>query len=139
MCFFIGRVLTLAVVGVGGLAAYNYWSDHGRPLPSNAAVLEETATRQAARLADRATAEATYAATKLGGTMSDSALTAKIKSKMALDDYVDARAITVDTSRSIVTLTGVVASADARDRAVRLARETQGVTRVDDRLRVRKN
>jgi osmotically-inducible protein OsmY len=133
-----GRFLLLAVVGVGGLVAYNHWSDRGWPLPSNAAVLEETATRQAARAANRATAEANYAASKLGITMSDGALTAKIKSKMALDDYVEARAISVDTSGSIVTLSGVVTSVHERDRALDLARETAGVTRVVDKLRIRK-
>jgi hyperosmotically inducible protein len=132
------RLLMLGVVGIGGLAAYNYWSDHSWPVPSRAAVLEATAERQAARVASRATAEANYAATKLGVTMSDSALTAKIKSKMALDDYVEARAIDVDTSRSIVTLTGVVTSESERDRALNLARETAGVTRVVDKLRIRK-
>jgi hyperosmotically inducible periplasmic protein len=131
------RFLLLAVLGVGGLVAYNHWSDHGWPLPSKAAVLEETATRQAARVANRATAEASYAASKLGVTMSDGALTAKIKSKMALDDYVEARGINVDTSGSIVTLTGVVTSIYERDRAVGLARETAGVTRVIDKLRIR--
>jgi len=131
------RFLLLVVMGVGGLTAYNYWSDHGWPLPSRAAVLEETATRQAAKLANRATAEAGYAASKFGGTMSDSALTAKIKSKMALDDYVEGGGIDVDTSGSIVTLTGVVASASERERAVGLARETKGVTRVVDKLRIR--
>ena len=132
------RFLLLGIVGVGSLVAYNYWSEHGGPLRSSAVVLEETATRQAARVAHRATAEANYAASKLGITMSDSALTAKIKSKMALDDDVDARAIDVDTSGSIVTLTGIVASANERDRALGLARETDGVTRVVDKLRIRK-
>jgi hyperosmotically inducible periplasmic protein len=132
------RLFLVGVVGVGGLVAYNYWSDHGGPLPSRAVVFEETATRQAAKLANRATDEASYAANKLGLRMSDSALTAKIKSKMALDDGVEARAIDVDTSGSIVTLTGVVASASERERALGLARETQGVTRVVDRLRIRK-
>ncbi len=70
--------------------------------------------------------------------MSESALTAKIKSKMALDDYVKARAINVDTSGSVVTLTGAVTSADEHARAVRLARETEGVTQVVDRLRIKK-
>jgi hyperosmotically inducible periplasmic protein len=131
------RFLVLGALGVSSLAAYNYWSDHGWPLPSRAAVLEETATRQAGRLAERATAEASYAASRVGGTMSDSALTAKIKSKMALDDNVQAHSIDVDTSGSIVTLTGVVASASERERAVGLARDTKGVTRVVDKLRVR--
>src|SRR6185503_7956440 len=96
------RLLMVGVVGIGGLAAYNYWSDHGWPAPSRAAVLEQTAERQAARVASRATAEANYAASKLGVSVSDSALTAKIKSKMALDDYVEAHAINVDTSGSVV-------------------------------------
>jgi hyperosmotically inducible protein len=69
--------------------------------------------------------------------MSEGALTAKIKSKMALDDHVNARAINVDTSGSVVTMTGVVASADERDRAVRLARDTEGVTQVVERLHIR--
>lgn len=131
------RLLMLGVVGIGGLAAYNYWSDHGSLVPSRAAILEETAERQAARVASRATAEASYAASRFSGTMSDSALTAKIKSKMALDDNVEAHSIDVDTSGSIVTLTGVVASASERERAVSLARETKGVTRVVDKLRIR--
>ena len=68
--------------------------------------------------------------------MSESALTAKIKSKMALDDHVNARAIDVDTSGSVVTLSGTVRSKDQQERALRLARDTEGVTRVVDRLRV---
>jgi hyperosmotically inducible protein len=82
--------------------------------------------------------KATDAAGKVGGAMGESALTAKIKSKMALDDHVNARAIDVDTSGSVVTLTGVVASARERERALTLARDTQGVTRVVDQLHVRK-
>jgi osmotically-inducible protein OsmY len=35
-----------------------------------------------------------------------------------------------------VTLTGTVRSVDEHDRAVRLARETAGVTQVVDRLRI---
>jgi hyperosmotically inducible periplasmic protein len=62
------------------------------------------------------------------------AMTAKIKSKMALDDSVDAARIDVDTSGSVVTLSGRVSSQAERERAVRLARETEGVTSVVDRL-----
>src|SRR5262245_23663737 len=136
----IRRLLVLAIVGVGGVAAFNYLSQNGWPARPSAASLEaEIAKRQAARLATKATAKASDAASKLGDTFGDSALTAKIKSKMALDDYVEARSIDVDTSDSIVTLTGVVRSAEQRDRAVRLARETAGVTKVVDRLRVRES
>jgi hypothetical protein len=67
----------------------------------------------------------------------DGALTAKIKSKMALDDAVEAINIDVDTDGSVVTLRGSVGSADERQRAVRLARETDGVTSVVDQLTIR--
>ena len=64
-------------------------------------------------------------------------LTAKIKAKMALDDSVKALNIDVDTSGSVVTLSGVVDNEDQRKRAVQLAKETAGVTQVDDNLRVK--
>jgi osmotically-inducible protein OsmY len=88
---------------------------------------------------NRAAEEAGDAAQNVGGRMAESALTAKIKSKMALDDHVNARRIDVDTSGSVVTLTGAVASSAERERALRLARETEGITRVVDRLRVVRN
>ena len=106
-------------------------------MQSHAADPSTPPAKQAARLATRAAAKANDAASKVGDTVSDSALTAKIKSKMVLDDDVKARGIDVDTSGTVVTLTGVVRSAEERDRAVRLARETTGVTQVIDKLRVR--
>jgi hyperosmotically inducible protein len=133
----IRRLLFLTVVGVVGIAAYNHWSDNGWPLRSRAAVLDaQHAKEKAARFANRASAKASNVADKLGDRVSESALTAKIKSKMALDDHVNARAIDVDTSGSVVTLSGTVRSKDQQERALRLARDTEGVTRVVDRLRV---
>ena len=70
---------------------------------------------------------AKQAAKQLDETFSDGALTTKIKSKMALDDLVNAREINVDTKDHVVTLTGTVASARERERAVALAKETTGV------------
>ena len=67
----------------------------------------------------------------------DAALTAKIKSKMLLDDKIDAAAINVDTANRVVRLTGLVGSADERERAVQLARETEGVEQVVDQLAIR--
>ena len=136
----VRRLLLLTIVGMGGVAAFNYWSQNGWPVRPRAAALEaHIAKQQAARLAAGAATRAKDAASKVGDTVSDSALTAKIKSKMVLDDNVKARGIEVDTSGTIVTLTGVVRSADERDRVVRLARETAGVTKVVDKLRVRES
>lgn len=64
----------------------------------------------------------------------DATLTAKIKSKMALDDNVKAIDIDIDTTGNVVTLRGSVSSQDERQRAVRMARETDGVTSVVDQL-----
>jgi hypothetical protein len=69
--------------------------------------------------------------------LDDAALSSKIKAKMVLDDTVKARTIDVTTHDSIVTLSGTVETVDEHDRAIRLARETVGVTEVIDRLGVR--
>ena len=66
--------------------------------------------------------------------LGNAALTAKIKSKMALDDQVKALSIDVDTRGTAVTLTGSVHSEAERAKALQLARDTEGVTSVIDRL-----
>jgi hyperosmotically inducible periplasmic protein len=70
----------------------------------------------------------------VGNAVDDAAITAKIKAKMALDDSVRALSVDVSTTGTTVTLSGTVRSTAERDRAVALARETQGVTRVVDHL-----
>ena len=133
----IRRVLLLAIVGVTGVAAYAYWSDNGSTLREKAADLAaETAKREAGKIASKAVDTGSDAAEKIGDRVADGALTAKIKAKMALDDHVKARAINVDTAGSVATLSGAVASADERKRAVELARDTEGITQVVDKLEV---
>jgi osmotically-inducible protein OsmY len=55
---------------------------------------------------------------------------------MVLDDNIKARAIDVTTDGSTVTLSGTLQTVDEHDRAIRLARETAGVTHVVDHLRI---
>jgi osmotically-inducible protein OsmY len=55
---------------------------------------------------------------------------------MALDDIIEAADIDVDTVDGVVTLNGSVGSPAERERAVQLARETDGVTRVVDLLTI---
>ncbi len=69
--------------------------------------------------------------------VADGSLTAKIKAKMSLDETVKALNIDVDTNSGVVTVKGVVHSQQERERALQLARETQGVTRVIDLLSVK--
>ena len=68
---------------------------------------------------------------------SDAAVTAAVKSKMLVDTTVGGLQVDVDTRDGVVTLTGTVASAAERDRAIALARDTDGVLKVQDQLVVR--
>jgi osmotically-inducible protein OsmY len=92
---------------------------------------------QSKAILDKTAATVGNAAAKLEQAVDAGSVTAKIKSKMALDDMVKARTINVDTTGSVVTLTGTVGSNQERERAVRLARETVGVTNVVDKLQVK--
>ena len=65
---------------------------------------------------------------------SDAGITTAVKSKFAADDTVKAYRIDVDTKDKIVTLKGEVDTAAAKDRAVELARATEGVRDVVDVL-----
>ena len=136
---FIRTILGLIVVAVIGVLAYNYWSGHGLTLrPSGAAGVDAGAAREQSKaILDKTAATVGNAAAKLEQAVDAGSVTAKIKSKMALDDLVKARTINVDTTGSVVTLTGTVASNQERERAVRLARETVGVTNVVDKLQVK--
>jgi hyperosmotically inducible periplasmic protein len=92
----------------------------------------ETARERGAEVGEKVA----VAAARMRETAAEAALTSKIKAKMVLDDNIRARAIDVTTSGSIVTLSGTVRSVDEHDRAVRLARETAGVTQIVDQLRI---
>jgi len=67
---------------------------------------------------------------------SDSGVTTAVKSKFAADDTVKAHKIDVDTRDRVVTLKGEVDSAATKERAVTLARTTDGVRDVVDALEV---
>ena len=81
--------------------------------------------------------KAAVAGEKLKDAAHDAAITSKIKAKMALDDLVKARDINVTTHDTTVTLSGTVDSKAEHDRAMSLAHETAGVTKVIDDLHSR--
>jgi hyperosmotically inducible protein len=138
---FIRRILLLAILAVVAVLGYNYWSGSGwtlRPSSTSPGIDAESATRRGAELTKEAAQKTGAAVTKLEGAVSEGTLTSKIKSKMVLDDHVKARTIDVDTSGSVVTLTGVVQSNEEKERALSLARDTEGVTKVVDKLVVKR-
>lgn len=73
---------------------------------------------------------------KAAETLDEARLTAKVKSKMALDDTLDGSRIHVGTEHEQVTLTGTVINEAQHQRALQLARETAGVSAVVDHLSV---
>ena len=62
----------------------------------------------------------------------DPGITTAVKARLAADDTVKAYQIDVDTANSVVTLTGTVETPTAREMAVTIARQTDGVTNVVD-------
>jgi hyperosmotically inducible protein len=69
------------------------------------------------------------------GVSIDPMITAAIKSKMAADPMVRALSIDVDTNDGVVTLTGNVSKAE-KERAMEIARATEDVVRVEDKLTI---
>lgn len=108
--------------------------------------LDDAAQAKAGEAADRAGAAVATAGEKAGNAASnaaeatgDAALTAKVKTKFLADPAIAGLKIDVDTKDNVVTLKGTVASADEKRRAVEVARETDGVKSVVDRLKVGSN
>jgi osmotically-inducible protein OsmY len=91
---------------------------------------------QAAAKAREGKAAATGAAESAGTVATDAAVTTAVKSKLLVDPAVGGLKIDVDTRGGIVTLSGMVSTRAEADQAVKLARATEGVDRVVDKLTV---
>jgi hyperosmotically inducible protein len=76
--------------------------------------------------------------TTLGERIDDATLTAKIKGKLAADPEINPFNINVDVEDGRVTLMGRVADERRREHAGEIARNTEGVTSVVNRLEVDK-
>jgi osmotically-inducible protein OsmY len=133
-------LIVIVLVGVGAFAL-GYWSFDrmrgpaviDRPVATTGHVDVDKARQTGAEIAEKTA----VAADRAKSVIDDGALTAKIKSKMALDDTLKSRGINVSTDDGVVTLSGKVSSAAEHERAVQLARETAGVKSVRDQIRVR--
>jgi hyperosmotically inducible protein len=83
-------------------------------------------------------AEAGYVASQeersAGETIDDQVILTSVKSKLVGDPEVSGLSINVDVFKGVVQLRGYVDSQSEIDRAIRLAHETKGVSRVDSRL-----
>jgi hyperosmotically inducible protein len=129
-------ILLIVLVAVGGF--FLGWWGAGVTMPNRETVGttgQTTAERakQAGKEISQKTAEAAKTAQEALG---DGALTTKIKAKMALDDTVKALDLNVDTANGVVTVTGKVRTRAERERALALARETNGVRQVVDHITI---
>jgi hyperosmotically inducible protein len=133
-------VLVVVLAAVGGY--FLGWWSASDVLPERDAVATagrttaERAKDVGSQIGQKAGEAANQAGQVAKEALNDGSLTAKIKAKMALDDSVNAREINVDTVDGVVTVSGRVRSEASRNRALQLARETEGVRKVVDRVTV---
>ncbi|BCS32208.1 molecular chaperone OsmY [Luteitalea sp. TBR-22] len=90
-------------------------------------------TKQEAREVGQDTKQA---AKGTGNAISDSWITMKVHAQFVPEDVLEDSDIDVETRKGVVTLMGTVPTAAGKSRAVAIARATDGVKNVADRLRV---
>ena len=86
------------------------------------------------REARETAADVKAAASRAGERLADSWLTTKVQAQYFADDDIKSRYINVSSRDGIVTVKGFVESEDVRQQALQIARNTDGVRQVDDRL-----
>ena len=135
----IRLMIVVVLLVAAAFFVFGYWSNGGfSNTPGVTAIKTPEIDTAAARQRGAEIGEkAAVVAARAGDALEEGSLTAKIKAKMVLDDLVKARTIDVTTTGTTVTLSGTVNSEKERVRAVSLASETEGVTKVVDRLEVR--
>ena len=69
----------------------------------------------------------------------DAGISTKVRANLTADANVNAAAIDVGVQKSVVTLSGTVDTTGVKERAVFLARGTDGVTDVVDQIAVRQS
>jgi hyperosmotically inducible protein len=130
------KLLILLVLLCAVAGFFLGWWGAGLTAPGRDTVgtMGQTGAERARQVGQDISQKTAEAAKKAEEAVGDGALTAKIKAKMALDDTVKALDLNVDTVNGVVTVTGKVRSRAERDRALALARETNGVRTVVDRI-----
>jgi hyperosmotically inducible protein len=112
-------------------------------IAKNKAIDIARATKGVARVTDNLLVRSTTAAMPPAEpdpqrvALTDPALTASVKGKLLANPDVAGLRIDVDTRDGIVTLSGTVSTQAEKDTALRVARDTDGVKSVEDKLIVR--
>ena len=72
----------------------------------------------------------------MGQNVSDASISTAVQSKLTGDRVSNFARVDVDTERGVVQLSGVVPSSDQKSRAEALARQVDGVRRVNNNLQI---
>jgi hyperosmotically inducible periplasmic protein len=73
-----------------------------------------------------------------GQYVDDSTITAAVKAKLVADKAANLTRVDVDTTKQVVSLNGIVESADQKARAEQLAKQVDGVRKGDNNLQIQK-
>jgi osmotically-inducible protein OsmY len=133
----VALLLVLVVIGLmwrpGKLPSATAVGPADAPVGTSGTINVEKARQRGAEAGEKVA----EIASRIQENVTEAGISSKIKAKMALDDSVRALRIDVTTQGSTVTLSGRAGSNAERERAVRLARETDGVSSVVDRIDVK--
>ncbi len=136
-------VLALLAAGVGAVLMSNYYDERplGVRLDASVQAGKDGLKSQVQAVQGAATGVATEAANRVsqasddvGQAMSDSAITAAVKTALAADPSLSAVKIDVTTDNGVVRMDGPAPDEQSRKRAEVLAAAPKGVRSVDNRL-----
>lgn len=96
-----------------------------------------TVAQKTERAGEKIAATSSAAAEKTGEVVSDAVITTKIKAGLVKEPDLSALAIHVETEDGVVMLSGFVDSKNEIERAVKVAKNVQGVTDVKSALKVK--
>jgi len=111
--------------------------DKTKQAASNVADKTREMTGRTERVAENAGDKTERAGSRTATAMSDTAITAKVKAGLAAEPDLSALAIKVETEKGVVMLSGFVESKAEADRAEKLAKGVDGVTRVKSNIKVK--
>ena len=146
--------LALSIIGLAALSACGKESDGqtaGQKLDSALARTEQAAAEAKAKAeasmakagdamkdaTKKAEASGSSTVQSMAGKADDAAITASVSAEFAKDADLSAFKINVDTKNGNVTLNGPAPTAEARDKATKLAKSIKGVASVSNNLTVK--
>lgn len=128
--------LRVGPVATSGAADRDRDGDRDRDYSESAEQTARGAKEKTEDAAHEAKVKSENAADKTGEVLSDAAITSAVKTKFLAEPGVPGTSINVDTNNHVVTLTGTVKSKAEMDKAMAIARDTKGVKRVVNHLKV---